>query len=70
MCCNTPQNSTTSVDLLVGGSSLSSLFNQATWLRAYSCLHQRPGGVVVRIGSATLTDAHIWELTDTTAVDC
>lgn len=57
-----PQNSKTLVDLLVGVSSLSSLFYQATWLRAYSCLQQWPRGAVARIGRATHINTHIWEL--------
>lgn len=53
VCCSSPQSREPLVVLLVGVSSLSSLFNRATWLRAYSCLQQWPRGVVGKIGSAT-----------------
>lgn len=55
VCCSSPQSREPLVVLLVGVSSLSSLFNRVTWLRAYSCLQQWPRGVVGKIGSA----AHI-----------
>lgn len=69
MCHSTvDKNCKTSADLLARVFSLSSLFIQATWLKAYSCLQQRPLGLVARIGRATHINSHIRELFGTASV--